>query len=206
MIAHEGKKRGANPVLAGTDATKIGKLATDLSLPSKVFSLDKPPDIAAALHGIGLVLNCAGPFSKTANPLMQACLIANAHYLDITGEIDILEGARRLDIDAKSAGVVLCPGVGFDVTPTDCIALMLKTALPEAHELPIYTNFGCLLSESTHDVLPGALKLPAGVITGRLRILRLTINWRTRVSGDVGSTWTIASVIMSAAGRLIRSS
>ena len=75
LIAHEAKKRGANPVLAGRDATKIAKLATDLSLPSKVFSLDKPPDIAAALHGIGLVLNCAGPFSKTANPLMQAEIV-----------------------------------------------------------------------------------------------------------------------------------
>jgi len=29
------------------------------------------------------------------------------------------------------------PGVGFDVTPTDCIALMLKMALPEAHELAL---------------------------------------------------------------------
>ena len=137
LIAREAKKRGANPVLAGRDATNIAKLATDLSLPSKVFSLDKPPDIAAALDGTGLLLNCAGPFSKTANPLMRACLMAKTHYLDITGEIDVLEGAHRLDADAKSADVVLCPGVGFDVTPTDCIALMLKTALPEAHELAL---------------------------------------------------------------------
>jgi hypothetical protein len=69
LIAREAKKRGAHPVLAGRDAAKIAKLATDLSLPSKVFALDKPPDIVAALQGIGLVLNCAGPFSKTANPL-----------------------------------------------------------------------------------------------------------------------------------------
>ena len=110
LIAREAKKRGANPVLAGRDATKIVKLATDLSLPSKVFSLDDPPDIAAVPDGMGLVLNCAGPFSKTANPLMRACLIAKTHYLDITGEIDVLEGAHRLDADAKSAGVVVCPG------------------------------------------------------------------------------------------------
>ena len=103
----------------------------------KVLSLDDPPDIAAELHGMGLVLNCAGPFSKTANLLMRACLIAKTHYLDMTGEIDVLEGAHRLDADAKSAGVVVCPGVGFDVTPTDCIALMLKMALPEAHELAL---------------------------------------------------------------------
>ena len=76
LIAREAKKRGAKPVLAGRDATKITKLATDLSLQSNVFLLDKPSEIAAALHGMGLVLNCAGPFSKTANPRMRACLIA----------------------------------------------------------------------------------------------------------------------------------
>jgi short subunit dehydrogenase-like uncharacterized protein len=174
LIAHEAKKRGANPVLAGRDATKIGKLATDLSLPSKVFSLDQPPDIAAALHGIGLVLNCAGPFSKTANPLMQACLIAKAHYLDITGEIDILEGARRLDTDAKSAGVVLCPGVGFDVTPTDCIALMLKTALPEAHELALGFETDSRMSPGTAKTAIEALG-KSGKIRRNGRIVELPI-------------------------------
>src|SRR3984893_13184509 len=157
LIAREAKKRGANPVLAGRDATKIAKLATGLSLPSKVFSLDKPPDIAAALDGTGLVLNCAGPFSKTANPLMRACLMTKTHYLDITGEIDVLESAHRLDADAKSAGVVLCPGVGFDVTPTDCIALMLKTALPEAHELALGFDSDHRMSPDTAKTLVGAL-------------------------------------------------
>ena len=50
---HSGLACGA-AVLAGRDATNIAKLAADLSLPSKVFSLDRPSDIAAALHGIGL--------------------------------------------------------------------------------------------------------------------------------------------------------
>jgi short subunit dehydrogenase-like uncharacterized protein len=96
LIAREAKKRGANPVLAGRDVAKIAKLATDLSLPSKVFSLDKPSDIAAALDSTGLVLNCAGPFSKTADPLMRACLIARTHYLDITGEMTSLKAHTAL--------------------------------------------------------------------------------------------------------------
>jgi short subunit dehydrogenase-like uncharacterized protein len=82
---------------------------------------------------------------------MRACLTAKTHYLDITGEIDVLEGAHRFDTDAKTAGVVLCPGVGFDVTPTDCIALMLKTALPEAQNL-------ALGFESDHRMSPGTAK------------------------------------------------
>jgi short subunit dehydrogenase-like uncharacterized protein len=157
LIAREAKKRGAVPVLAGRSAVKIAELATDLSLPSKVFSLEVPTDVAAALAGVGLVLNCAGPFSKTADVLMQACLARKVHYLDITGEIDVLEGAHRFDTDAKAAGVVLCPGVGFDVTPTDCIALMLKTALPEAQELALGFESDHRMSAGTAKTLVEAL-------------------------------------------------
>jgi short subunit dehydrogenase-like uncharacterized protein len=137
MIAREAKRRGGTPVLAGRNASKVTALANELRLSPKVFALDSPAGLAEALRGIRLVLNCAGPFSKTASRLMRACVSAKANYLDITGEIDVLEGAHRFDADAKSAGVVLCPGAGFDVVPTDCIALMLKKALPEANELAL---------------------------------------------------------------------
>ncbi len=137
LIAREAKRRGKTPVLAGRHASKIADLARDLELPSRVFDLDSPQDVAAALHGVRVVLNCAGPFSKTAEGLIRVCLAAKAHYLDITGEIEVLDGAHRLDADAKAAGVVLCPGAGFDVVPTDCIALMLKKALPDANELAL---------------------------------------------------------------------
>jgi short subunit dehydrogenase-like uncharacterized protein len=69
--------------------------------------------------------------------LMQARVAIKVHYLDITCEIEFLEGTHRSDTDAKTAGVVLCPGVGFDVTPTDRIALMLNATLPEAYELTL---------------------------------------------------------------------
>jgi short subunit dehydrogenase-like uncharacterized protein len=137
LIAREAKRQGKSPILAGRYAAKIAALSMELKLPSRVFPLGEPSEIAGPLRGVHLVLNCAGPFSKTADPLMRACLEAKAHYLDITGEIEILEGAHRLDAQAKEAGVVLCPGAGFDVVPTDCIALMLKKALPGAIELAL---------------------------------------------------------------------
>ena len=137
LIAREAKSQGKTPILAGRSAAKTIALARQLTLPSTAFRLEAPSEIVAALGGIRLVLNCAGPFSKTADPLMRACIAAKAHYLDITGEIDVLEGAHHFDAAAKAAGVVLCPGAGFDVVPTDCIALMLKNALPEATELAL---------------------------------------------------------------------
>jgi short subunit dehydrogenase-like uncharacterized protein len=68
---------------------------------------------------------------------MDACLRANAHYLDITGEIAVFEHAQSLQERAQMAGVVICPGVGFDVIPTDCVAAALKSALPDATHLAL---------------------------------------------------------------------
>lgn len=137
LIAREAVTQGMEPVLAGRNAEAINALSRELGLPSRVFPLGKASEIARALQGINLVLNCAGPFSKTAFPMIEACLAANVHYLDITGEIEILEGVHYFDHEAKAAGVVLCPGTGFDVVPTDCIALMLKNAVPQASELAL---------------------------------------------------------------------
>jgi short subunit dehydrogenase-like uncharacterized protein len=137
LIAREAKKRGLSPVLAGRNAEKIAVLAQELGLESRVFGLDDPAALAGQLHGIGLVLHCAGPFSATAAPMMEACLRAKAHYLDITGEIAVFELAQSKHTEAQQAGVVLCPGVGFDVIPTDCVAAALKKALPDATHLAL---------------------------------------------------------------------
>ena len=69
--------------------------------------------------------------------MMEACIKAGAHYLDITGEISVFELAQSLNSQAENADVVLCPGVGFDVIPTDCVAAALKEALPDATHLAL---------------------------------------------------------------------
>jgi short subunit dehydrogenase-like uncharacterized protein len=137
LIAREAARRGLKPVLAGRSADKIAPLAHELGLESRVFGLDDPATVAEQLRGIGLVLHCAGPFSATAAPMMDACLKAKAHYLDITGEIAVFELAQSKHAEAQQAGVVLCPGVGFDVIPTDCVAAALKKALPDATHLAL---------------------------------------------------------------------
>ncbi|HLR18271.1 MAG TPA: saccharopine dehydrogenase NADP-binding domain-containing protein [Alcanivoracaceae bacterium] len=134
LIAREAVKRGLTPTLAGRNAEKLEPLGRELGLEVRIFSLD---NIGDQLSGHALVLHCAGPFSATAEPMMKACLAAKAHYLDITGEIAVFELAQRLNAQAKEAGVVLCPGVGFDVIPTDCVATALKEALPDATHLAL---------------------------------------------------------------------
>lgn len=137
LIAREAARRGLQPVLAGRRRASIETLADTLGLEARAFGLDDADLLAGQVQGHALVLNCAGPFSATAAPMMEACLRAGAHYLDITGEIAVFEHAQSLDARARDAGVVLCPGVGFDVIPTDCVAAALKVALPDATHLAL---------------------------------------------------------------------
>lgn len=149
LIAREAVARGMTPILAGRSRAKVERLANELKLACRIFDLDKPAGIAAQLDGVKLVLLTAGPFSATSQPMVQACIQAGAHYLDITGEIDVFEQVYRADADARKAGVVLCPGVGFDVIPTDCVAAALKEALPDAVELRLGFDTTVSLSPGT---------------------------------------------------------
>jgi short subunit dehydrogenase-like uncharacterized protein len=149
LIAREAVKRGMRPVLAGRSANQIAKLAQELQCPSATFSVDDHTALVAAIQDCSVVLNCAGPFSATARSVMQACLATHVHYLDITGEIGVFELAHSVDDKARRAGVVLCPGVGFDVVPTDSVAVKLKEALPDATELALGFDSRSGLSRGT---------------------------------------------------------
>ena len=74
--------------------------------------------LAAALAGVGLVLNAAGPFLHSAAPLAQACLAAGVHYLDFSNELQAFRTLCDLDDQARQAGVTIMPGVGFGVIAT----------------------------------------------------------------------------------------
>ncbi len=134
LIAREAVKRGLRPILAGRNGPAIEQLAAELKLPHCVVNLE-PQSLQDALVQQILVLNCAGPFSATAKPMIDACFATDTHYLDITGEIDVFQMAHEQAEIAKSHGIVLCPGVGFDVVPTDALAMILHRAMPEAKSL-----------------------------------------------------------------------
>jgi short subunit dehydrogenase-like uncharacterized protein len=145
LIAREAVTRGLKPVLAGRNREALEKLASELDCSVRVFSLDQPQETAAQLHDVRAVMHCAGPFSVTARPMMEACLKAHVHYLDITGEIDVIETAAALDAQAREAGVALLPAVGFDVVPSDCLAAILAAQLPAAtHLILAFTGDGAI--------------------------------------------------------------
>jgi short subunit dehydrogenase-like uncharacterized protein len=137
LIARLAVESGLRPILAGRDKSKFQTLAKELKLDVREFGLDQADAIDAAIRDVPVVMHCAGPFSRTYRPMVEACLRNRVHYLDITGEIEIFEALAARDTQAKEAEIMLMPGTGFDVVPSDCLAAHLKRRLPTATHLAL---------------------------------------------------------------------
>lgn len=138
IISRYARLAGLEPVLAGRSEKKLRPLAHRLDLKYRAFGLDRPAELKYALADIDLVLHCAGPYSRTARPMLDACLETSTDYLDITGEVDVFETIfEKYHTGARNKGVLFLPGVGFDVVPSDCLALALKESLPDANNLEL---------------------------------------------------------------------
>lgn len=163
-----------------------------LDLDIRAFALEGP-DVARHLQGVDVVLHAAGPFLHTGAPMMDACLKVGAHYLDITGEVPVFEAAFDRSEAAKQRGIVLMPGVGMDVVPTDAIAALLAAALPGASRLELALQASGRPSAGTlHTVVEG---LRAGLVIRRDG--GLTTAWpgagrfRREVDFGPGGVWPV---------------
>ncbi len=179
LIAKEAVGRGFKPVLAGRDKQAISQLAESLNLTARVFGLNSVEQVIRQLKDIHLVIHCAGPFSATAESMMQACISSNTHYTDITGEISVFERAQVLNADAKSANIVLCPGVGFDIIPTDCIASQLKEKMPDATYLALGFDSDSGMSPGTSKTMVEGLG-GGGKIRRDGKIIQVPLAYKTR--------------------------
>lgn len=137
LITRMAAERGLKPILAGRSEAKVAELAAKYGFEHRAFSLDDAAKLDAALSEVAMVLHCAGPFSITSLPMVKACLRNKKHYTDITGEISVFETCAAMDKQAIESGVMVMPGVGFDVVPSDCLAKHLKDRLPTATYLSL---------------------------------------------------------------------
>ncbi|NHN42431.1 NAD(P)H-binding protein [Halorubellus sp. JP-L1] len=126
-----------DPTVAGRNAEKVRSQASRLGLEGAVFSLSGGDDVASEIGDFDVVLNCAGPFSRTAEPMVDACIETGTHYLDITGEWQVFDALAQRSEEAADAGVMLLPGTGFDVVPSDCLAAHLVDRLPDAESITL---------------------------------------------------------------------
>jgi short subunit dehydrogenase-like uncharacterized protein len=179
LITRLAAEKGMHPVLAGRNRQSVEQLAAEYDLQSVVFGLDRPADIDNVLSKFSLILNCAGPFSRTAIPVVESCLRTSTHYLDITGEINVFESIASHHAAAADRNIMLLPGVGFDVVPSDCLALHLKQRLPSATKLTLAILGVGRISHGTATTLVEKLD-GSGAIRRNGKLTGVPAAWKTR--------------------------
>ncbi|MDA0986456.1 MAG: saccharopine dehydrogenase NADP-binding domain-containing protein [Bacteroidetes bacterium] len=196
------------PVLAGRNESALVQLSKEFNRDYFVLDLSETEKLESVLKKFPLVLHCAGPFINTAQQMIKACLKTGTHYIDITGEIVVFELAKKFNDVAIKSNIMLMPGVGFDVVPTDCLALFLKNKLPDATKLKLaFASIGGGLSHGTATTMVGGLggdgaerkngkiiRVPLGqksmwVDFGLKKLFVMSIPW-----GDISTSFTTTGI------------
>jgi short subunit dehydrogenase-like uncharacterized protein len=149
LIAERAVEVGLAPVLAGRDEQRVRQQAEFLGTPWRTVSLDSIDALTEALSDIEAVVHAAGPFVATAPPMLEACLRAETHYLDVSGELPAFREAFRRNSEAVRAGVMLMPGAAWSIVATDCLAAHVAGRLPEAKYLRLGMTQSRLYSRGT---------------------------------------------------------
>jgi short subunit dehydrogenase-like uncharacterized protein len=184
LILEEAIRRRHKPALAGRDGRRIEDLAKRHGLQSHVLSLDDPAALRAAVRGVELVVNAAGPISETGPKLIAACLDMGTAYVDVSGEFHHLQFVEALDARAKQAGIVLLTGAGFGVTYGDCLARYALDRLPNA------TYLRLSVAAANAQTTPGAQRTIVGVLAKGSYAVE---GGRFRRRPLAHQTWTIRS-------------
>lgn len=203
LIANECKAKNLSVILVGRNRQALQKQSEATGYPFEVAEINESEKLKKLLREVDLVIHCGGPFRHTAKAMAEACLETKTHYTDITGEYLVFESLAGYDQQAKAAGIMLMPGTGFDVVPSDCLALHLKNKLPTATHLQLaFTMMGGGLSRGTKKSMTegwpeGGRIRKDGVLTrielgdkimdvdfGPFKMKALCIPW-----GDVSTAW-----------------
>ena len=200
LIVEQAIKEGLKPILAGRNKKKLEAQASTTGLPYQCFDLTSVDSTHQALKDVYLVVHCAGPFIHTFKPMVEACLATKTHYIDITGEVEVIEQLSKLDAQAKQSQIMVLPGAGFDVVPTDCLAAFLKDQLPDATSLTLALNPRSV--DSSSGLSHGTARTAAEGITkpsllrenGQLKPRSQNMKLKTFDFGDkkrdcIGFTW-----------------
>lgn len=203
LIVRECKSTNLKVLLSGRNPSKLKKQSDDTGYPFEACDVHHPSALATMLKKAKMIIHCAGPFRATAKQMVEACLESSAHYLDITGEYPVFEMLAGYHSRAKDSGILVMPGVGFDVVPSDCLAVHLKKRMPGASHLQLaFTmskggvsrgtartmieglGYGSMIRRNGH-LTPIALgELTREVDFGGFRRKTLCIPW-----GDIATAW-----------------
>ena len=118
-------RKGASFAIAGRNKAKLYALADETDGPEvRIAAVGDERALVSALEDVKVLITCVGPFVELGATAVEAALQAKVHYIDSTGEGPFVSSLIQRDGDARAAGIVMAPCMGFDEVPADVAATL----------------------------------------------------------------------------------
>ncbi len=181
LIARFAKEDGVDVILSGRNSQRLSDQAERYGFAWVPADLSDRQSIRNALRDVDVVIHCAGPFAQTYEAMARACVDTHTHYTDITGEAEVYDGLWAMDEAATRASIMLLPGTGFDVVPSDCLAAHLKSRCPDATHLELaFRGRGGGVSHGTAKTMAQNIHR-GGTIRRDGKLEQVPAAWKTRM-------------------------
>ncbi|MGB1139961.1 MAG: saccharopine dehydrogenase family protein [Halioglobus sp.] len=152
-IARLAEEYNIRPVLSGRNGDKLKVLADEVGFDFIELSLDENHDkLVEVLRHFELVMHIAGPYTYTAEPMLNAVVAAGTHYVDLTGENHVIQAQLDRHEEFVAANIMVMPAVGYDVVPTDALNLYVARQVQDPTNLEMIMN----MSYSTAEGAPAS--------------------------------------------------
>ena len=138
------KQERIEKVVLGDINTDPGRLQEKLRASAKVslvrIDVNDHAGMVSAIKKADVVVNCAGPFYKTAVAVARAAVEAKVNYIDICDDYEAAQILFASDIDAaaKSAGIIVLTGMGSDPGTNNVLVKWYANRLDRVDEIYLY--------------------------------------------------------------------
>lgn len=116
------------------------KLRSSEKVQLKRIDVNDHPGMVAAIREADVVINCAGPFYKTAVAVARAAVEARVNYIDICDDYEATEILFSSEIDqaAKAAGITVLTGMGSDPGTNNVIVKWFADQLDRVDDIALF--------------------------------------------------------------------
>ncbi len=138
------KQEQVKGVVLGDIATDPERVQAKLRASDKVslkkVDVNDHAGLVAAIKGADVVINCAGPFYKTAVPVAKAAVEARVNYIDICDDYQGTEVLFASEIDgaARKAGITVLTGMGSDPGTNNVIVRYYADRIDRVDDIALY--------------------------------------------------------------------
>ena len=138
------KQRQIAAVILGDKNTALNRLQQKLQTSDKIslakIDVNNHNSMVDAIKKVDVVINCAGPFYKTAVAVAKAAVEAKVNYIDICDDYEATEilFASNIDKAAKDADIIVLTGMGSDPGTNNVLVKWYADKLDRVDEIYLY--------------------------------------------------------------------